>query len=174
MTGVALVVVSGLPGTGKSMFADALAERMDTVHLSRDQMALSRRSLMDMLWERATGRRRDRLASAAGRRLVESAAAVLREGRSVVVEVVGTPDILRPLMQLAAAEGATVRSIELICSDPNEHLRRLQSRPGNWSKITVRIARAHVVPDGALVLDSTRPLDDLVYQAISLFGKEQV
>jgi uncharacterized protein len=86
-----LVVVSGLPGSGKTTLSAALSERIGAVALSRDlarQQASGRLAAMDRLFTRLTGRHRRGRQKQAGHRLQLAVAGELAAGRPVVVEAV--------------------------------------------------------------------------------------
>ena len=161
-----LVVVSGLPGSGKSTFAVLLASRIGAAHLSRDRIILSKRSTVDRAFERLTSRRPSRLIRTANEKIQLSVVEALGARQSVVVDVVADQDIRHQLQQAAALGDAAVYSIELICSDPEEHLRRLQSRPGSWPRVVKRMGRRYEAAPGALVLDSIVPAGHLVDLAL--------
>jgi predicted kinase len=152
-----LVVVSGLPGTGKSTLAIALSERIGAITLSRDlarQQTGTRLAVVDRLFTRLFGRHRPGLQQQAGRRLQAAAARELAYGRPVVVEAVADPSLRHQMAALAAQHQAPLCPIEVVCSDPAEHARRLRGRPGNWQRIVTRISKTYKPAPGALVLDS--------------------
>lgn len=152
-----LVVVSGLPGTGKSALAAALSERIGAITLSRDlarHQASTRLTAADRLFTRLSGHHRPGLQHQAGRRLQAAAAHELAQGRPVVVEVVADPSIRHQLAALAAEHKAPLYSIEMVCSDAAEHAQRLRARPGNWEKIVTRMSKTYQPAPAALVLDS--------------------
>ena len=166
MTTPLLVVVSGLPGSGKSTFAVLLASRIDAAHLSPDRIVLSTRSTVDRAFERLTGRRPSPLIRTANEKIQRSVLEALGGRQSVVVDVVADRDIRYQLQQAAGLGDAPVYSIELTCSDPEEHLRLLQSRPGSWPRIVKRMDRSYEAAPGALVLDSIDPASHLVDLAL--------
>jgi uncharacterized protein len=152
-----LVVVSGLPGTGKSALAAALSERIGAIALSRDlarQQIATRLAAADRVFTRLSGRHRPGLQQQAGRRLLTAVAQQLAQGRPVVVEVVADPAIRHQLAALAAAHQAPLYSFEIVCSDAAELARRLRGRPGNWQRIVTRMSKTYQPAPGALVLDS--------------------
>lgn len=152
-----LVVVSGLPGTGKSALAAALSQRIGAITLSRDlarQQTGTRLAAADRVFTQLSGHHRPGLQYQAGRRLREAVARELAQGRPVVVEVVAEPSIRHQLAALAAEHEARLYSIEMVCSDPTEHARRLRARPGNWQRIATRMSKTYRPAPGALVLDS--------------------
>lgn len=149
-----LVLVSGLPGTGKSALATALSQRIGAITLSRDlarQHIGTRLAAVDHVFVRLSGRHRPGLQQQAGRRLRTAAARGLALGRPVVVEVVADPSIGK---RLAAEYHAPLYWIEVVCSDPAELARRLRARAGNWQRIHTRMSKAYQPAPGALVLDS--------------------
>jgi uncharacterized protein len=152
-----LVVVSGLPGTGKSALAAALSERIGAITLSRDlarQQTGTRLAAADRVFTRLSGRHRRGLQQQAGRRLQTAVARELAQGRPVVVEVVADPSIRRRLAAMAAECHVPLYSIEVVCPDAAELARRLRCRPGNWQRIVTRMSKTYEPAPGALVLDS--------------------
>jgi predicted kinase len=152
-----LVVVSGLPGTGKSVLAAALSERIGAIMLSRDLARKQTRTGLaaaDRIVVRLSGRHRPGLQHQAGRRLQAAAARELAQGHRVVVEVVADPSIRHQLAALAAEHKASLYAIEMVCSDGAEHARRLRARPGNWQRIVGHMSRTYQPAPAALVLDS--------------------
>jgi uncharacterized protein len=162
-----LVLVSGLPGTGKSALAAALGERLGAVTLSRDlaRQQVTRLAAAERVFTRLSGRHRRGLQRRAGRRLQALVAAELTRGRPVVVEVVADPAIRRRLAALAAQHDVLLHSIELVCPDPAELARRLQGRPGNWRRVVSRMSGTYLPAPGALVLDSRNQPGQLADQA---------
>jgi uncharacterized protein len=152
-----LVVISGLPGAGKSALAAALGERTGAITLSRDlarQQAGTGLAVVDRVFTRLSGRHRPGLQQQAGRRLQTAVARELAHGRPVVVEVVADPSIRHRLAALAAEHKAPLYSIEVVCPDAAELARRLRGRPGNWQKTVTRMSKTYQPAPGALVLDS--------------------
>lgn len=166
-----LVVVSGLPATGKSTLATGLAERLEALVLSRDharQDITGPMVAMDRPFTRLFGRYQRGLQQEASRRLERAVAEELAHGRPVVVEVVAERDIRQRLEALAGKHGAQICSIEVICGDPAELARRLGERRGNWRRIVARMARTYRPASGALVVDSSRLAPaEMVNQAMS-------
>jgi uncharacterized protein len=151
-----LVVVSGLPGTGKSALAAALSERTGAITLSRDlaRQQITRLAVVDRVFTRLSGRHRPGLQQQAGRRLQTAVARELAHGRAVIVEVVADPSIRHRLAALAAEHKVPLYSVEVVCSDAAELARRLRRRPGNWQKTVTRMSKTYQPAPGALVLDS--------------------
>lgn len=152
-----LVVVSGLPGTGKTTLSTVLAERIGAVALSRDmarQQIGARLALVDRVFTRMTGRHRRGLQEKAGHQLLMTAARELAADRPVIVEAVADRAIRRRLAALAAQHEVRLYSVEVVCSDSAEHSRRLRGRPGDWERVLARMSKSYEPEPAALVVDS--------------------
>ena len=115
-----LIVIGGLPGTGKTSLATRLARMLDAVHLRIDTIEQAIRT--------ATVAAHD--PGAAGY-LVAYAVAEdnLRLGRIVVADGVNALANTRAAWRAVAQRaGVTHFEVELICSDAIEHRRRVESR----------------------------------------------
>ena len=158
-----LVVLAGLPGSGKSAVADGVARDLGATVVSVDPIEAA-------LWQ--AGVARDQPTGLAAYVVAEAVAAhQLTLGRPVVVDAVNAVAEARAQwLGLAARAGVHLRFVEVVCPDPALHRARLEGRrrdlPGfpepTWADV-VRLA-GEVAPwtGPRLELDSTRPLDDLV------------
>lgn len=100
-----LIIVSGLPGTGKTTFAKALAESLDVPHLNSD-------IIRDELGKR--GQYDQRTTSMIYQKMYDRAAAFLQQGKSVIVDATFHKDAKRdPYLNLARAKGYPLKWIEL-------------------------------------------------------------
>lgn len=118
-TRATLVVIGGLPATGKSTIARALAQRhqIPFVRIDTIEQALIRSGIADGSGTAGyiTG--------------YALAAEQLRLGLSVVVECVNPVEATRNAWSATAQHNsARLLSVEVICSDPDEHRRRAERR----------------------------------------------
>jgi predicted kinase len=133
-----LIVVGGLPATGKSTIAAAVARRTGAVYLRVDRIE---QAVVD--WTS--------LAHPVGPVGYAIAHQLAREqlslGLDVIVECVNPAAATRdPWVQTAAGAGARIVEVELRCSDRAEHERRVATRPSDvaglvkptWAQIVDR------------------------------------
>ena len=115
-----LIAFAGLPGTGKSTLARALAEARGAVWLRIDTIEQSLRE---------PGRLKDDVGEAGYRIAYALAADNLALGRMVIADSVNPLKITRDAWRdVAARAGADCIEVEVICSDPAEHRRRVETR----------------------------------------------
>lgn len=117
-TSVALIVLGGLPGTGKSTVANALAERLGAMHIRIDTI------------EQAMRDAGQTVAGPEGYLVARDVAREnLRLGLPVIIDAVNPIAYTRKLWQeTALATGVRLVEIELVCADSAEHRRRVESR----------------------------------------------
>jgi predicted kinase len=121
-TSARLIVLAGLPGTGKSTIARLLAERLNAIWLRVDtiEAALLKAGIPPSF---ETG-----LAAYVATR--DLARDHLRLHRDAIVDAVnGVEPARRMWQELAAEENARRYVVEVTCSDRTEHRRRVESRP---------------------------------------------
>jgi predicted kinase len=133
-----LIVFAGLPGSGKSTLSRELALRVGAVWIRADsiEQAIKDSGVVP-------GDLKD-----AGYRAAQAAAEDnLRLGRDVVADCVNDWQIARDGWRLAGERaGAEVVWIEVVCSDPAEHRRRVETRvvnvpgltPPDWQAVVER------------------------------------
>ena len=123
-----LVVVSGLPATGKSTIARALAERTRTsyVRVDRIEQAI------------VAGTELTHPVGPVGYVVAHQLAAEqLGLGLDVIVECVNPLALTRDAwVDTADRAGAAIVEVELVCSDPVEHRHRVESRPSDVASLT--------------------------------------
>jgi predicted kinase len=113
-----LYIFSGLPGTGKSTLARALARRCRAAYLRIDTIE---QALRDLCGVDVGGE---------GYRLAYRAAADnLRLGLDVVADSCNPVELTRREWERVAKDlGVSFRNIEIVCTDVGEHRRRIESR----------------------------------------------
>ena len=134
-----LIIMGGLPGTGKTTISKALARRLGAVHLRIDtieevMLADSNDALVD---------------GGAGYRVAFAIAADnLRLGATVIADSVNPIGLTREAWRgVASRAGVPIVHVMLICSDSAEHKKRIESRPAgtrgfDWSEVQSRSIEA--------------------------------
>jgi predicted kinase len=153
----ALIALSGLPGVGKTTIARELAVALGAVHVRIDSIEQALRNAGMTVYDE-------------GYRVAYAVAEDnLRLGRIVISDCVNPWPLTRREWQAAAARAGgadrtaiRVLSVELVCSDIDEHKRRVESRapdiPGHrvptWTEVMAHDYRPW---DGdRLVVDTAR------------------
>jgi predicted kinase len=123
-----LIVFSGLPGTGKTTIAKGLVDSIGALYLRIDTIEQAIRNSGVLAQD--VGRSGYMVAN-------ELALSNLELGRTVIVDCVN-PVVESRLAWGAIASRAGVRlmDIEVICSDKNEHQRRVETRLGDILGLT--------------------------------------
>lgn len=156
--------MAGLPGVGKSAIAEGLVRALDGVLFSVDpvEAALLR-----------AGVDRSEPTGLAAYVVVEDLARIqLRLGRPVVVDAVNAVEPARAQWrELAAEQRVPMTFVEVVCSDPAEHRRRLAGRDRGlvgfpeptWEDVGRRRGEfeewSH---DDRVLIDSMQPLERCV------------
>jgi predicted kinase len=114
---VTLVILSGLPGVGKTTIARALGVALSAVHVRIDSIEQALRNAGLTVDEH-------------GYRVAYAVAEDnLRLGRTVIADCVNPWPLTRREWQAVASRAAArAISVELVCSDIEEHKRRVESR----------------------------------------------
>jgi predicted kinase len=133
-----LLILSGLPGTGKTTIAHELARRLRAVHIRIDSIEQALRD---------SGRFEASMDDAGYRVGYAVAEDNLRAGLTVIADSVNPLPITRAAWREAAGRAGTrAVEVEIVCSDPREHRRRVESRvadvPGHalpaWADVVAR------------------------------------
>lgn len=115
-----LIALCGLPGTGKSSIARELARQTGAMWVRIDSLEQA---------IRASGLVSGELNDAGYRAGYAVAQDNLRLGRDVIADSVNPWRLTRDAWRAAGAgAGATVLEVEIVCSDEDEHRRRVETR----------------------------------------------
>lgn len=147
-----LIIFSGLSGVGKTAIARELARQIDATYLRIDTIEQALRDSASL-----TGPMDD-----AGYRVAYVLTEEnLRLGRTVVADSVNPLNITRAAwLEVAQRAQARALEIEVVCSDANEHRRRVESRVSDisglrlptWTEVITR--EYHKWDRDHLVLDT--------------------
>ena len=163
-----LIVISGLPGSGKSTVAEALSRNLWIPVFSVDPIEAA-------MWRNGIAKNQTGIAA------YEVAAALadehLRLGHSVIIDAVNPIEAPRAGWRaLAAKYRADLKIIECICTNEAIHRQRIEARRRNidgmpeipWSRVLERRVEYESWTDQRLTLDtSDRTPEELLGQAMA-------
>lgn len=165
--GAMLIVMGGLPGSGKSTIAGELAKALRCALLSVDPIEAA-------MW-RAGVEQTQPTGLAAYVVAEDLAKEQLLVGNDVLVDAVNDAEEARGQWKSLAADLMTpLALVEVFCSDPATHRQRLQERRREiagfpeppWESVIARQEHFQRWGDARLRLDSMRPLHENVADAI--------
>ena len=165
-----LIAMAGLPGVGKSSIARLLAHRFGAIWLRIDSMDQA-------IW--ASGTAPSDLFDWSYRAAQAIAADNLALGLDVIADCVNDCQKARDGWEIAARRtGAQVRWLEVVCSDPIEHRRRIETRSTdgkglalpNWDAVSGR-AYDKWNRDRHVIDTANRSLEDSAKEAFDLLSR---
>ena len=167
-----LIVMAGLPGSGKSALAEDLGLALSCAVLGVDQVEAA-------MW-RAGISPSEPTREAAYDAVAALAAEQLRLGHDVVIDAVNGPEEARAhWRELAARQPAELRFIEVQCGDEQVHRARLARRQRaiegfpepTWEGVLQRRAAFPPWTDERLTLDSVNSRVDNLQTALRYLGR---
>ena len=163
-----LVVMTGLPGTGKSAIADAVGRALPAPVFSVDPL--------EATLNRAGITREHRSGYAAYDLAAMLAESQLRVGQSAVVDAVNALSSVRKWWKdIAERNGVPLVTLATICSDRALHRARLEQRTREiegflydvtWADVEARMHEYEPAVEADLVVDAVDPLEDNTTQVL--------
>lgn len=149
-----LVVIGGLPGTGKTTVARRVADQLGATYLRIDTIEQALRTALGLA---------DDVGPAGYVVACAVSEANLALGRTVVADCVNPLPVTRAAWRNVARTAASrIVEVELICSDAAEHRRRVESREGDihglipptWAAVMARDYKPWTEP--RIVVDTAK------------------
>lgn len=163
-----LIILRGLPGTGKTTLAAALARARGYVHLRIDTIEQAVRDALGLGWD----------IGPAGYAVAYALAKDnLKPGLTVIADCVNPIPLTRAAWRAVATEaGVPSLEIEVTCSDEAEHRARAETRditaPNlrrvTWAEIQQGAAEEYDRAPADITVDTAgRPVDDCLVELIA-------
>ena len=160
-----VLVVTGLPGTGKSTLADRVAEWVGAPSFSGDWLlgAIAPSGALDDLERSVTlGIYEGLLRSLFTRQLML--------GQSAILDCTASDRLIEEWAGVAAPLGGRLLTVECVCSDEEVHRSRIEGRTRNipgwheidWSHVEYMRRGAQPMRIPRLIIDALRPLEENV------------
>lgn len=162
-----LILMAGMPGSGKSTVAEQLSTALSLPVLSIDPIEAA-------MW--SAGIPKETTGVAAYTVACAVAREQLRLGLSVVVDAVNPVEAAREMWRsLAREQGARFLVIECVCSDPQLHRQRVEGRKRNipgmpettWERVEDRRREYEPWTDDRLIVDTARGFEGVVDAAVA-------
>jgi predicted kinase len=176
MTDPFLVVFAGLPGTGKSSLARAVARELHAVYLDKDTI---KDAVIAVARELKTEQGTDLAGPISYELLVVLARDNLSLGLSVVLDSpAGYRQFREQVSELAKARRANLKLVECICTDESLLRQRVEERgrelppyrARDWADYQSNRARFEGLTERRLVVDTAEPLAINVRKVLSYIG----
>ncbi len=155
-----LIVICGLPGTGKSTIATAIAKRFSAERLSSDV-------IRKKAFSKPTYGESEKLA--VYRKMAQEAEALLNQGKNVVLDATFSRSGYVRLAEQAAHNAGAGCHIMLCSLSDEEVKKRLEKRERGPSDadfaIYLKVKREFEPVGGALALDASKPIKEIVAEA---------
>jgi predicted kinase len=170
--GTSLIVFSGVPGSGKSTMAEATGAALGIPVFAVDWLLGSLSPFGGYHLDESWGMGAELLTTLALRQLRLGQSAIL----DYPLEELAVRDRWR---SLAARAGSDFRVIVCVCSDEQEHKRRLAGRRrgipgwhegGDWANVQQRLAAFPPWAGEVLTVDTTRPQADVLAAILDYCG----
>jgi predicted kinase len=157
-----LILVAGLPGSGKSFFSENLARRIGAVYLSSDRVRVEMQ---------ASGKYAPEDKLAVYKRMIEYASVEIEAGRNVVIDATFFHHTLREMfVRLAEGYAIPLRVIEITADEAL--VRKRLSRPRRWSDAdytvyeTIRDQFEEIVMPHTTLISTDTNIESMLEQAI--------